>query len=174
MRVKESPVNDKPTPSPQASARRRLLRGAFSAPAVLTLYSGSAMATSSNLRCIRPTHDTPPVSSDDRTKYAGATWMRVRLRIDYSGGQARYWVAGSDLPDAFRKTGTRPAKGTFHRYHISTNTMETSSSNVHPQSYADKYAVIRVDKDGKIETVGHSHLGTPVSASCWNSIMGTV
>ncbi len=34
------------------SARRRLVRGAFAAPAMLALHSGSAFAMASNLRCV--------------------------------------------------------------------------------------------------------------------------
>ncbi len=68
---------DPPTPH-QVSARRRLIRGALTAPALMTVCSGSAFAAASNLRCLANAANatTPPStwgsSSPD-------TFLRVRL-----------------------------------------------------------------------------------------------
>lgn len=173
MRVKESPVNDKPTPSPQASARRRLLRGAFSAPAVLTLYSGSAMATKSNERClINQTKDvavTPSPSTDaDR-------WFRVQLRKE--AGKNVYWVFSNDLPAnrSIMTTHSRAQKfgvessqtSKFNRlYGDETSTLPDASLEYLPK----RYAALRVDHTGKVVGIGISGSGgSAIGQSCWNS-----
>ena len=61
-------------------ARRRLLRGTFAAPAVMTLCSASALAAASNRRCIA----NQVGYADSALKYPPAsastdTWIRVQL-----------------------------------------------------------------------------------------------
>ena len=57
---------DKHDMQPTVSARRRLIRGAFGAPALMALTSGSAIAASSTLRCFNNSAtgvDTPETSN---------------------------------------------------------------------------------------------------------------
>lgn len=66
-------------PNPQkASARRRLIRGALSAPALMTVCAGSAFAAASNLRCLRNAAGatTPPAAWGAT---GPDTFLRVRL-----------------------------------------------------------------------------------------------
>jgi hypothetical protein len=77
------------------SARRRLIRGAFSAPAVLTLYSGSAMAASSNLNCLKAQIANPvyPGYSD-----GADTYVRVQLHTaPDASGVPRWYLSGSAI-----------------------------------------------------------------------------
>lgn len=77
-----------------SSARRRLIRGTFSAPVALTLFSGSSFAAGSSLRCVANRNATPqypiPTGSTD-------TWVRVQLWTVGSGTSASTWVSGSDV-----------------------------------------------------------------------------
>lgn len=56
-------------------ARRRLVRGVFSAPVALTLYSGSAIAASSSLRALTNLANGPQPEQIGPTD----TWIRVRM-----------------------------------------------------------------------------------------------
>ncbi|MDP2006134.1 MAG: hypothetical protein Q8K45_10700 [Rubrivivax sp.] len=111
-------MNDKThDPKHKLSARRRLIRGAFAAPAALTLYSGSVAARSIN-NCVTrqvgatPSSTTWPASSG----IAGTTdtWVRVRLK-KFTGKYGttslsnRYsrWIKGADVV-ALQAAGTNP------------------------------------------------------------------
>lgn len=89
-----------PAPEAQRSARRRLVRGVFAAPAVLALYSGSAAAMASNLRCVNNQVDAgrrafpPPRPTADQ-------YVRVQLwsLTDSSSTPptVRWFLRGNDL-----------------------------------------------------------------------------
>ena len=90
------PLNP-PTEETVRSARRRLVRGAFAAPAVLALYSGSAAAMASNLRCVnnqvgpgQKHFNVPPVATQDR-------FVRVRLWSLRHDGEVRWFLRGNDF-----------------------------------------------------------------------------
>lgn len=96
-------MNDKThEPDSKVSARRRLIRGAFAAPAALTLYSGSVAARSLR-NCVTNQADTPnltPVLTTDE----GTTYLRVQLKKFYGKKGTtvltnRYsrWISGADL-----------------------------------------------------------------------------
>ena len=86
-------------PRTQGSARRRLVRGAFAAPAALSLYNGSAFATTS-MTCVA--REVNAVASD-AIKYPAAstnsdTYIRVRLyRLKKDASNYTTWVKGMDL-----------------------------------------------------------------------------
>jgi len=66
-------------PTGQVSARRKLIRGAFSLPAVLAVHNGSALAASSNkMRCAVNALTNPlyPISNVDSAGFD--SWMRVQ------------------------------------------------------------------------------------------------
>jgi hypothetical protein len=80
-------------------ARRRLIRGAFGVPAVLTLYSGSALAMTSSKRCLVNAVNSPPVTPS--ASPGPDTWVRVQLHEVPSttqGGDSNYWLSGAMLP----------------------------------------------------------------------------
>lgn len=166
-------MNDKPTPSPQASARRRLLRGAFSAPAVLTLYSGSAMATKSNERCLinQTTHTAvTPAPSTDADK-----WFRVQLRKE--SGEDVYWVFSNDLPlnrsilvgaNQAQEFGVDSSKTSFNKLIGTSPTTSLPNASLHDTP--KRYAALRVDHTGMVVGIGTSGSGgSAIGQSCWNS-----
>jgi hypothetical protein len=97
-------VNDQiQDPASKVSARRRLIRGAFAAPAALTLYSGSVAARSINNCVTKQTAVTTPPAPGP-TAEEGTTFVRVRLKRFnglYGGGvksnRFSRWVKGSDV-----------------------------------------------------------------------------
>jgi hypothetical protein len=77
------------------SARRRLIRGTFSAPAVLTLHSGSAMAAASNLQCLKAQIANPvyPGYTDGMD-----TYVRVQLHTAPDASGVQHWyLSGSAI-----------------------------------------------------------------------------
>lgn len=96
-------MNDKThEPDSKVSARRRLIRGAFAAPAALTLYSGSVAARSLR-NCVTNQADAPNLSPIP-TPEEGTTYLRVQLKRFYGKKDGtvltnRYsrWISGSDL-----------------------------------------------------------------------------
>lgn len=168
-------IQDRPTKD--ASARRRLIRGAFTAPAVMTLYCGSAFAATSNMRCVSNQVSNPSFPGVGPAD----TWMRVqryKLWLNNSTTGTEYWVKGSDVvalrgakvsittylgTNQFHKLGTSP---------IFTTTTPPTSGNRGLEIDPDKFVAVRVDRDGNIVGVVESTTGTGSSAvanTCWTS-----
>lgn len=165
--------NIKASPAHPTSARRRLIRGAFAAPAVLALHTGSAMATTSPMRCMIGAA-TPPPSTGSNDVYNGSVWVRCQLWHQTSTG--KYFMYGSDLPQALCTTATRPIQGCWHEYDMVNNCLSasftpttTAPANCTKSSSAPRWVAIRFDSYGKIVTVGHHTQGSVVTASCWTS-----
>jgi hypothetical protein len=73
----------------RASARRRMLRGTFAVPTVLTLSSGSALAATSSLRCF----DNSPKGVDAPPQ----NYFRVQRYKYFKGGITTYLVKVLDI-----------------------------------------------------------------------------
>jgi hypothetical protein len=164
------------------SARRRLVRGAFAAPAALTLLSGSAYAATSNAQCISAqvnggSSSPPPINSPD-------TYLRCTVYKDPKG---RHWVKGADVQ---AKRGPK----TSVSCHLSSNQFQLCSTPYTITSTYDgncrtspptpgslgspdpgKYALLRCDSKGNIvgvcDSVVTGGISSGVSASCWNSFI---
>lgn len=104
-------------PDNKVSARRRLIRGVFAAPAALTLYSGSVAARSIQNCVTKQVSATgAPATWPSSSGIAGApdTWVRVSLK-KFTGKYAatplsnRYsrWIKGADVV-ALQAAGTNP------------------------------------------------------------------
>ncbi|MEO5698676.1 MAG: hypothetical protein ABIQ60_16265 [Burkholderiaceae bacterium] len=157
-------------PPDKVSARRRLIRGAFSAPAVLTLCSGSAFAALSNQRCVanqvNGTRTYPDVGPAD-------TWVRVQ-RYKLNGN--KFYVRGQDIV-ALRGTST-----TISSYITATQWQEATSpyailsgppgnGNNTPQVDTGNFVAVRVNADGNIVGIVGDGTGSTsaVANSCWAS-----
>ena len=92
---------DKHDMKPAVSARRRLIRGAFAAPATMTLFSGSVAARSA-INCVTrqvTSPDFPPLAPS-----AGTSYVRVQLQ-KFTGtvgattltNRTSRWIRGSDV-----------------------------------------------------------------------------
>lgn len=124
-------------PDTKVSARRRLIRGVFAAPAALTLYSGSVAARSIH-NCV-----TKQVANPDWTPIPvtaeGTTYVRVRLwkfRGQYNATNLsnRYslWIKGDDVV-ALQAAGTNPpylAAGQWQLYSRGITDVRTCSSGI--------------------------------------------
>lgn len=160
-------------PTTTQAARRKLVRGAFAAPALLTVYSGSALATGSAKRCLVNQTNSPtmlPVSN------SLDNFLRVQLQQTGST-TISYWVRGSDL-QIYKKASNSVyiTSAEWQPFNISTNTAgaKQASAPASP-SASTKYAAIRFDAYGNVVGVGIGGTGqSALSGTCWHSFAPTL
>ncbi len=163
------------------------MRSVFAAPAVMTLYSGGALAATSTTQCVAyavnttkasPTAD---VSSPD-------TYVRVRLWVVGTAAKKSCWVKGADLVvkaggSTFLSTsqwmlvtpptGTGTAGGTYAGKAIGYTISAPPAQDGAP-AQTGKYRAIRVDASGNIVGVvgdGSSVSGFALPSTCWTSFL---
>ena len=174
-----------PPPQDKLSARRRLLHGSFAAPAALTLFSGSAFANTSSVRCIANQVSDPvlPVATTGPD-----VWVRVQLWTLGSGGNLSTWVRGSEVValangntdySAFSSSEWRcfsAASGSGFTVNQSVNPGPPTKGSATPV-HNGTYVAVRVDSTGKIiGVVGlNGTSGSAVrQATCWASFVATI
>ncbi len=166
--------NDSQKANAPSSARRRLVRGAFSAPAVLTLYSGSALATASLTCRTKAFADQATVPISGVTVPTTGIWLRVQA---YKRGTI-YYIKGSDV----KALATSLPGGTGSSYlsvslwqDVTTSGYPTVASFVNPQPVADagKFVAMKINAAGGV--VGFSGSSASnyamMSIGCWSSIV---
>ncbi len=157
-----------------SNARRRLVRGAFSAPALLTLCSGSALAAAS-LTC------RTKAISDQATVPASATvpttgnWLRVQA---YKKNGV-YFISGDDVSNLAGTLGGSSYLTRTQWQRVSTspfNIKEATAFSSLPLVDPGNYVAVKINATGSI--VGFSgSTGSGVSNSammsigCWSSII---
>ena len=168
------------------SARRRLIRGALSAPALMTVCSGSAFAQASNMRCLANAANaaTPPAAWGTT---GTDTFLRVPLykvetleKCNPVGKNCeavqKFYVKGSDLGSMARGPGM-PSNTQYLR--IDPSSYATIGSPVDPitapptigsQAYVSQYVALRTDATGQIVGIGSVGQGGMVGMSCWTSL----
>ncbi len=152
-----------PNPAKTSERRRRLLRG-FTAPAVMTICSGSAFAAASNLRCVANNATVQPevvVSSDP----ASAVWVRAPLYTK----DGTFYVKGSEVGLRTRLSSNQSVfRLTATSYNLAGDQTFLPSSD-HLTSTSKK-VLVRFDKDGYAVGFGDIQAGSfPVGTSCWTS-----
>lgn len=171
--------------SAKGSARRKLIRGSFAVPAVLTLQHGGALAASSINACLVRQNRYPATQfaapSDD-------VWLRYRLwgYTHPTNGMiapaAGLWIRGSDL-SAYAVNGNSIwlSQNAFQRFELSTNSLVTPvvlTQPPGPQGFAwarvNVWVSLRVDQNGNLTGAGSTGAGSAVSDSCWNSFAAGV
>ena len=160
------------------SARRRLIRGVFAAPAALTLYSGSAFAAASSACVANQFNNAPsplPVASG-----APDVWVRVRLWTLGNGANLSTWVSGADVAALNATSANAPyLSGTAWQCFTAGSASNFSvdqrltSPPIRPGSTLTQngaYVALRVDASGNIiGVVGIGSGGTTVAHTCWAS-----
>jgi len=169
-----------------ASARRRLIRGTFAVPAVLSLHCGSAMAMTSNLRCVynQVTAGDPPSGSVVRTQLYG-------LRPSENSSEVRWYLRGSDI-DGLRLNKSSIYNsflqvGSWQRFDPDTGKLvdsavvgvnpQWSNGNVGylPTTPDGPYVAIRIDASlteaGIVGVIDGSSPGSSVAGTCWTSFV---
>lgn len=166
------------TPTPAQAARRQLVRGVFAAPTLLTVFSGSALATGSAKKCLVNQTTTPrmePVSNTQGTL--------VRIQLHQSGtAPVKYWVSGAALNNLKRGSTTVYLSSThWQEFDINTNkvvgagmTLGTAPTLSNPP----KWAAVRFNSTGSVKGVGISLVAvtdeSALASTCWNSVAPTL
>lgn len=101
----------------KTQARRRLLRGSFSVPAVLTVCSGSTFAqAATSLTCVAKQVNKVKDTANSGTTTLSSTgnWVRVPLQKLYrpsNNNVDSIWIAGSYIATNVQKSGTTVSIG---------------------------------------------------------------
>lgn len=169
MNAKEYATMNETTNSPsnRASARRRLIRGVFAAPAALTLYSGSAFAqASTSLRVLERQLADPqfPVNPTD-------TWVRVPVYM--SNGVKVVW--GADvLESGYALTSFVASNASWAT--VADPSEPHTPSGTPTLSSPSEYAALRFNERGIIIGVvaAGSNTGTAVTQSALVSFSGAI
>ena len=142
-------MNDKnPNASTHLSARRRLVRGVFSAPAALTLYSGS-VAARSVVNSVTRQVATPDLTPAVPTAAQGTTYVRVQLQKFYGKSGATTltnrcsrWISGVDMA-ALQAAGSGNylVSGSWQLYDRGTTNVATCGVTFNPASAYAGFAV---------------------------------
>jgi len=169
-------------PTSAQTARRQLVRGMFAAPALLTVYSGGALAAGSAKRCLVNQTNTPtmrPVTGQLDN------YLRVELiqtNVTTSGVTTiKYWVKGNDL-QAWKKGSNTVYLGTdkWQRFHVDTNTVgnvrDSPPNGIVSLPQERKFAALRFDADGHLKGVGISTAAnqSAIAGTCWHSVQLTL
>jgi len=173
------------------SARRRLVRGAFAAPAALTLYNGSAFAATS-LSCVAKEVRNPTYPTAITSLSSSDTYLRVRLHT-LAATTPSAWIKGADI--TVRQLAGTPSPyitgsewqcfvvGSPPQVQFGTSTPVTpTAGTIYPSApnigtnipqQNGSYVAIRIDASGKIvgvvEDGGATGNTSAVHQSCWTS-----
>ncbi|MCW5661992.1 MAG: hypothetical protein KIT60_30175 [Burkholderiaceae bacterium] len=164
--------------SEQGSARRRLIRGSFAVPALLTLHSGASMAGSSINGCLVRQNKYPVsqrVAGNDDVWFRYQLWGYVKTTGEVAD-QAGLWIRGSDL--AVYDIGRNRvwlSGGAYQRFNAASNSLGQMEYS-QPKGPAgcnwkrvNRWVSLRVDRYGNLTGAGSSGYGSAVADSCWNS-----
>jgi len=168
-------------PTQKQAARRKLVRGVFAAPAILTVCSGNAIAAQSSLRCLA-THVADGTSITPKVNGSLDSWSRVQLSKATDG---KFYVSGTQVSSVFTTSNSfYPAVGTWLEINgtsgaLATTGAYTSANPTTPPgatlSYSPpKYVVVRFDGAGNVTGIGTAGIGANVGASCWTSFRALV
>lgn len=162
----------------KGSARRKLIRGSFAVPALLTLHNGGAIAaTSINNGLTRQNYRpmTQPTSGTNDI------WLRYQLYGWVKNGVVKYddglWIKGSELA-MYRVRGNSVwlSSNRVQRFDLASNSLYWEQRYEVPQvtegavlQKVNHWVSLRVDGDGDLRGAGSTGGGSAVSDSCWNS-----
>lgn len=144
------------------SRRRKLLRGAVSAPVFFTLPVGSALATSSILQCVgKDGVEQPP-----RVAGSPDTWVRKQAdyyKVKVSGARVLAWKLGSNF--YYRSTVSGSVA-------FQVGDPVSPMPSPAPEMMGTEYLLVLVSPStGEFQAIYPAQsVGQGVHASCWNSI----
>jgi hypothetical protein len=172
-------VNDlNSTSESNLTRRRKVLRGALSAPVVLTLSSGASATMSSNRRCLanqvtNPQHGIRAYATGAST--IPSTVIRVKLYV-IAGTTPKYYVRGSEVTALAHPS--RPVtwiSGTgWREFNPGTNMLVepiVAPPSIPAETSPLQYVVVQMDQHGYIRSVGKNTTSdmSLVHGTCWNS-----
>ena len=163
----------------ERSARRRLIKGSFAAPAALTLCSGSALAAATSpLTCLaKDIRASGAPGAPVTTVETGDTWVRVRAWVEQNKSYA--FIKADDVSMVGFKDTTPFITGSQAICVIGGNGYTVGE--LYPQNgkpvptgmqQTGQYFAVLMDPSGRVAGISsvNSISGTgAVHGSCWNS-----
>lgn len=167
--------NDQPS-----SARRKLIRGTFAVPAVLTLHSGASVAAASVNSCLKRQNSgasTQPVAAQDDAWFRYQLWGYVNSANGEISLPHGFWIKGSDLAVYDMRGNSVWLKGAaYQRFDVASNSLLSQIEYGQPKGpdncswkRVNHWVSLRVDRHGNLTGAGRSGFGSAVADSCWNS-----
>ena len=162
----------------QRSARRRLIKGSFAAPAALTLCSGSALAAATSpLTCLSKDILASGAPVGPVATVGGDTWVRVRAWVEQ--GKSYSFIKAIDV-SMVGFAGTTPFITGAQAICVvagdgyDSGTVYPTGSKIVPTNLTQtgQYFAVLMDSSGKVAGISsvNSINGTgSVHGSCWNS-----
>jgi hypothetical protein len=156
----------------QLAQRRKLIRGAFAAPAIMTVCTGSAFAATSALRplvnrCNSPVYMPCSTTTD--------TWLRVQCWQDTATNT--FYVYGGDLYSSYKRPTNTICVGStnYRQVDFSTNSagVMAGADCALPSGAArcSKYIGVSFDSNGNVVCVGQGTVGqSHIALTCWTSV----
>jgi hypothetical protein len=174
--LKEQLVNDDiKSGGGKATARRRLIRGVFAAPAALTLCSGSAFAQASNQQCIArqvngESPQFPRVGPAD-------TWVRVRVWVHQNGSGPQTRLVSADRILHVQGTAGEPfnKKRRGQQWINIARPLDEFSPKGSLPKKTEEFVALLFDDKGNIAGIsdGTAQRGlSAIAQSCWTSFSG--
>ncbi len=160
-----------PTTDARTLARRRLLRGSFAAPAVLTMASGSALAQTS-LTCLAKATMTSS-TADLAQGTPSDTFLRVQLLKRPNGVHLVTRASFGSVPvsTSFWLTTTLWQRVRVSGPNVNKTYQDQETDAVPNNATASNYWIaLRFDAAGNIVGLGDSGTGSVVGTSCWTSL----
>lgn len=171
----------------QRSARRRLIKGSFAAPAALTLCSGSAIAASST-SCVK----TSAMAGAMPGVNPAATWVRIQAfkNVEASNSKISEWITYSQVVLTLGASGANVAisasngsLGANEALCVASEPGANGTVNakafwpvVGTNTADGKHYAVLIDINGNIVGIStvSSVTGGAVSNGCWQSFGGMV
>jgi len=168
-------------PTQKQAVRRKLVRGAFAAPAILTVCSGNAIAAQSSLRCLAR-HVTDGTNITPKVVGVLDSWSRVQL---FKATDGKYYVSGTQVSLVYTSSNSwYPGVGNWLEINNITGAVATTGAYTVPNSVmppgatltytSPRYVVVRFDAAGNVTGIGTAGSGANVGASCWTSFRALV
>jgi hypothetical protein len=164
------------SPSLNQAARRKLVRGVFAAPAVLTVSSGASAAVKSNMRCV--SNQVTDTALLPKSYPAGTAVPASAIRIPLWEKGNRYFFSGTDLSGLAHpsRAVTWLSVGQWHEFDMvqqqkTGSPMLESDNALNNKQHNGKYVNVLMDQQGYIVGVGKHVSGSNsmMVATCWNS-----
>jgi hypothetical protein len=165
---------NKPQVDGGVQRRRRVLRGAISAPVVLTISSGASATMASNMRCVANQVTNPQNGTRSTAVSTALTSTTVRVPL-YRTGDGKRYIRGSDIVSLAH--ASRPVTwiktGEWWEFNVNSNRRVGSAvmlATTPPLTSPVQYVVLQMNSQGQIVSAGvHTGSTAMVHGTCWNS-----
>lgn len=165
---------NKPADDAHAQRRRRVLRGALSAPVVLTISNGAGAQMASSLRCVANQVNNPTSVPRTQAPSTAVPVNRVNVRLRLTGG--KYYIRGSEVRALAHpnRQVTWIGNSEYREFVLASNSLTGLNVTLPAEPpVTNRWVVLQWDQHGYITSAGVNNLTpTPssmITGTCWAS-----